>query len=228
MTGQYPSLTRQNRHAGLGFCHRGYQQIGVSPATEKLLVMLPGAGDIAGFVFQTSELIERKRGVHWGARHERVPALVNWFQNLPISGDGSSAVTGSLSDPGSRFELRRTVAVFRCERGCLLERHLRSLQIVLGELDLSVKKVLEELAQGRLAFAVKMLQARERLFRVGTLARIEEEAAKVEGPGETSGFGAISATSTRSSRLVLWVARARSSPQLVSVRWGASTAMPLK
>ena len=36
--------------------------------------------------------------------------------------------------------------------------------------------------------------------------------------GETSGFGAISTTSTRSSRLDLWVARARSSSQLVSVR----------
>ena len=46
--------------------------------------------------------------------------------------------------------------------------------------------------------------------------------------GETSGFGAISATSTKSSRLVLWVARAKSFSQFVSVRWGASTAMPLK
>ncbi len=44
---------------------------------------------------------------------------------------------------------------------------------------------------------------------------------------ETSGFGAISATSTRSSRLDLWVARAKSSSQLASVRCGAITAIKL-
>ncbi|GEM_PF-6496090 len=46
--------------------------------------------------------------------------------------------------------------------------------------------------------------------------------------GATSGFGATSATSFWISPLVLWVARAKSSSQLLSVRCGANTARPLK